>query len=137
MPAAAQTTGSVSKSSQTQTVETYKSEEIMAQGRQFFGKASRDLAGAVEYAFKNQGEPTAYIVGEEAAGAFVGGLRYGNGTIYYKDGTKKKIHLVIFRPLLAACCESCLVSSSCPQSGTPACKFCQGLKCKRVTPPCP
>ena len=33
-----------------------------------------------------------YIVGEEGSGAFVGGLRYGEGTIYYKNGAKKHIY---------------------------------------------
>jgi hypothetical protein len=42
--------------------------------------------------FQRQGEPTAYIVGEEAAGSFVGGLRYGEGTIYYKSGAKQRIY---------------------------------------------
>ena len=72
--------------------ETYSSEEILLTGHKFFGKATRGLGEAVEYAFSNQGEPTAYIVGEEAAGAVVGGLRYGEGIIYYKDGTRQKIY---------------------------------------------
>lgn len=92
LPAMAQTTGSISKSSRSQSAKTYTTEEIMATGHQFFGKASRGIADAVQYVFQNQGEPTAYIVGEEAAGAFVGGLRYGEGTIYYKDGTTQKIY---------------------------------------------
>ena len=89
--AQAQSTGSVSKASRHQT-KTYSPEEIMAQGHQFFGKASRGVGQAIEYAFQSQGEPTAYIVGEEGAGAFVGGLRYGEGTIYYKDGISQKIY---------------------------------------------
>ncbi len=91
-PAFAQTTGSISKPARTQSASTYTTEEILANGHQFFGKTSRGLAEAVAYVFQNQGEPTAYIVGEEGAGAFVGGLRYGEGTIYYKDGTKQKIY---------------------------------------------
>ena len=91
-PGLAQTTGSVSKASQTHSSDTYTSEEILAAGHQFFGKASRSLAKAVEYVFQSQGEPTAYIVGEEGSGAWIGGLRYGEGTIYYKDGTKQKIY---------------------------------------------
>ena len=39
-----------------------------------------------------EGQPTAYIVGEEMAGSFVGGLRYGEGTIYYKTGEKQRIY---------------------------------------------
>lgn len=87
--AIAQTTGSVSKTQQT---ETYSPDEIVSAGHQFFGKASRDLARAVETVFEKQGEPTAYIVGEEAAGSFVGGLRYGEGTIYYKSGVRQRIY---------------------------------------------
>ena len=90
-PAHAQTTGSVSKAEQSQG-QTFSSEEVLAEGHQFFGKASRDLAEAVESVFEKQGEPTAYIVGEEAAGSFIGGLRYGEGTIYYKNGTKQRIY---------------------------------------------
>ena len=92
LPTSAQTTGSISKTSQTHSSDTYTSEEILATGHRFFGKTSRGLAEAVEYVFQNQGEPTAYIVGEEGSGAFVGGLRYGEGTIYYKDGNKQKIY---------------------------------------------
>lgn len=90
MPATAlaQTTGSVSRAQQR---ETYTTEELVVKGHQFFGKTSRGVGQAIEFVFQNQGEPTAYIVGEEAAGAFVGGLRYGEGTIYYKDGTSQRI----------------------------------------------
>jgi hypothetical protein len=84
----AQTTGSVSKASQR---ETFTTEEVMSKGHEVFGKASRGLGQAVEYVFQSYGEPTAYIVGEEGSGAFVGGLRFGEGTIYYKDGTTERI----------------------------------------------
>jgi hypothetical protein len=90
LPAVAQTTGSISK--QQRRADTFTTEEIVAQSHQFFGKASRGISQAIEYAFQNQGEPTAYIVGEEGSGAFVGGLRYGEGTIYYKNGASQKIY---------------------------------------------
>jgi hypothetical protein len=92
LPAAAQTTGSVSKSSQTESTETFTTEEVLSAGHHFFGKTTRGLAKAVEYVFQREGEPTAYIVGEEGAAAFVGGLRYGEGTIYYKSGLKQRIY---------------------------------------------
>jgi hypothetical protein len=85
--AMAQTTGSVSRPKST-----FTNEEILTQGHQFFGKASRGIGEAVEYIFQSQGEPTAYIVGEEGSGAMVGGLRFGEGTIYYKDGMTQKIY---------------------------------------------
>ncbi len=87
-PAFAQTTASVAPAAQT---ETYSTEEIVLKGHEFFGKASRNVGAAIEYVFQNQGEPTAYIVGEEGSGAFVGGLRFGEGTIYYKNGTAQRI----------------------------------------------
>src|SRR5262245_44725518 len=72
--------------------QTYSSGEIVDAGQKFFGKTTRGVAEAVEYVFSSQGEPTAYIVGEEGAGAFVGGLRYGEGVIYYKSGTRQKVY---------------------------------------------
>ena len=89
--AVAQTTGSISKPKPKST-STFTNEEILATGHQFFGKASRGIGEAVEYIFQSQGEPTAYIVGEEGSGAMVGGLRFGEGTIYYKDGITQKIY---------------------------------------------
>jgi hypothetical protein len=85
--AMAQTTGSIAKPKST-----YTTEEIVTKGHQFFGKASRGISEAVEFLFQSQGEPTAYIVGEEGSGAMIGGLRFGEGTIYYKDGTTQKIY---------------------------------------------
>src|SRR6185295_18375254 len=88
--AAAERTGSISR--KPHTGETYSSEEIVEAGHMFFGKAARGLGEAVEYLFQSQGEPTAYIVGEEGSGAMIGGLRFGEGTIYYKDGITQKIY---------------------------------------------
>ncbi len=89
---AGQTTGSISKPSQTGSTETFSSQEIVDTGHKFFGRTTRGIAEAVEYVFQSKGEPTAYIVGEEGAGAFIGGLRYGEGTIYYKNGSKDRIY---------------------------------------------
>jgi hypothetical protein len=90
LPALAQETGSITKKHRRQS-DTFTTEEIMTKGHETFGKASRGLGQAIEYVFQSQGEPTAYIVGEEGSGAFVGGLRYGEGTIYYKNGTEQRI----------------------------------------------
>ena len=82
------TTGSVSPA---QGGNTFTTDEIVSRGHEFFGNTSRGLAEAIEYAFREQGQPSAYIIGEEGAGAFIGGLRYGEGTIYYKNGAKRHI----------------------------------------------
>jgi hypothetical protein len=59
--------------------------EIIDAGHHFFGGVSRGLASVVERAVSQWGQPNGYILGEEAGGAFVGGLRYGDGTLYTKN----------------------------------------------------
>jgi hypothetical protein len=63
----------------------YSSDEIIDAGHHFFGGISKGIASIVEKAADQWGQPNGYILGEEAGGAFVGGLRYGDGTLYTKD----------------------------------------------------
>jgi hypothetical protein len=70
----------------------YSSREIMATGHSFFGSVSKGLANVVEYAFKNQGRPNGYILGQEASGAFVAGLRYGEGVLYTRDAGTHRVY---------------------------------------------
>ena len=63
----------------------YSSNELVNAGHQFFGTISQGLAGVIERAVSQWGQPNGYILGEEAGGAFVGGLRYGDGTLYTKN----------------------------------------------------
>ncbi len=63
----------------------YSSNEILDAGHRFFGGVSRGLAQVVEKAFSQWGLPNGYILGEEASGAFVAGLRYGEGTLFTKN----------------------------------------------------
>jgi hypothetical protein len=60
-------------------------------GHRFFGSVSQGLASVVEYAFQKQGRPNGYILGEDAGGAFVAGLRYGEGVLYTKDAGSHKV----------------------------------------------
>ncbi len=71
--------------------DTYSSDEILAAGHSFFGRVSTGLARVVEYAFSKSGRPNGYILGEEAGGAFVAGLRYGEGTLHTKDAGAHKV----------------------------------------------
>jgi hypothetical protein len=87
-----QNTSSINPASRSEMDNTFSVQEVVDAGHRLFGKTSRGLAQAVEYVFQNQGQPTAYIVGEEGAGAIIGGLRYGEGTIYYKSGIKQRIY---------------------------------------------
>jgi len=70
----------------------YEQNEIIAEGHSFFGAVSHSLASAVEYVFKSQGRPNGYILGEDAGGAFVVGLRYGEGRLYTKDAGDYKVY---------------------------------------------
>ena len=59
--------------------------ELIDAGHHFFGGVSRGVAMIVEKAVDQWGKPNGYVLGEEAGGAFVGGLRYGDGTLYTKN----------------------------------------------------
>ena len=63
----------------------YTMDEVITTGHQFFGTASGGLAELVQRAFQRYGLPNGYILGQEAAGAFIGGLRFGEGTLYTKN----------------------------------------------------
>jgi hypothetical protein len=69
----------------------YDKNEIIGAGHQLFGGVSKGLADAVEWAFQSQGRPNGYIVGEDAGGAFVVGLRYGEGTLHSKLYGSQKV----------------------------------------------
>lgn len=71
---------------------TYSQGEIMATGHNFFGSVSKGLASVVEYAFQKAGRPNGYVLGEDAGGAFVAGLRYGEGVLYTKDAGSHKVY---------------------------------------------
>ena len=71
---------------------TFSVSEVIAAGQTFFGVTTKSVAQAVEYVFSQAGRPSGYIIGEEAAGAFIGGLRYGQGTLYLKNGKHRKVY---------------------------------------------
>ncbi len=65
--------------------DTFSPDEILREGHRFFGTVSRGLAQVVEKAVSRWGQPNGYILGQEAGGALVGGLRYGDGKLYTKN----------------------------------------------------
>ncbi len=60
----------------------YSQNEIIQAGHGFFGAISKGLAEGVEYAFKSQGRPNGYILGEDAGGAFVVGASLWRGPAF-------------------------------------------------------
>lgn len=60
-------------------------EEIVSSGHRFFGSTSGGLASVIEKIFESYGLPNGYILGEEGSGAVIGGLTYGEGSLYTKN----------------------------------------------------
>lgn len=69
----------------------YTAQEIVDSGHQFFGATSGGLGAVVEKIFSRYGLPNGYVLGEEGAGAIVGGLTYGEGTLYTKNAGDHKV----------------------------------------------
>jgi hypothetical protein len=70
----------------------FNTSEIVNAGHNFFGTVSRGLAQIVERAVSTWGLPNGYVLGEEAGGAFVAGLRYGEGMLYTKNAGDLKVY---------------------------------------------
>ena len=72
--------------------QTYAEEDVLGAAEDVFGKGAEGLAEIVRKTFKDRGQPNAYIVGREAGGAFIVGVRYGSGMLYHKVEGERKIH---------------------------------------------
>lgn len=72
--------------------QTYAEEDVLGAAEDVFGKGAEGLAEIVRKTFKDHGQPNAYIVGREAGGAFIVGVRYGSGMLYHKVEGERKIH---------------------------------------------
>ena len=93
-PVMAQTTGTIPPqpsssevipSSPPPTTNQFSSNELINAGNHFFGSVSHGLATIVEKAVSQWGLPNGYVLGQEASGAFIGGLRYGDGMLYTRN----------------------------------------------------
>lgn len=72
--------------------DTYDQDTILAEAEAFFGEGVEGLAEVIEKVFDDLGRPNGYMKGEEAAGAIVVGVRYGDGTLYMKNGARRRVH---------------------------------------------
>ena len=71
--------------------DSYTAQEIVDSGHEFFGATSGGLATVIEKIFSSYGLPNGYVLGEEGAGAIVGGLTYGEGMLYTKNAGDHKV----------------------------------------------
>jgi hypothetical protein len=70
----------------------YTIDEIRDASRGFFGDVSTAMASVIEHTFRNSGRPTGYVLGSEGGGALLAGLRYGDGTLFFKRGVAEKVY---------------------------------------------
>lgn len=64
---------------------TYEQSEIVGKVSDFFGVTAEAAGGVVARVFRDKGQPTGYIAGEEGSAAIAVGVRYGKGLLYMKD----------------------------------------------------
>src|SRR5690242_1943788 len=80
----------------------YSSNEVIDAGHRFFGTISRGLGDIVEKAGSQWGLPNGYVLGQEAGGAWVAGLRYGDGMLYTKNAGDRRVYWQRSVSILAA-----------------------------------
>jgi hypothetical protein len=71
---------------------TFAEEDVLGAAEDVFGKGAEGLAEIVRKSMKSYGQPNGYIVGREAGGAIIFGLRYGSGTLYHKVEGELPVH---------------------------------------------
>ncbi|TMJ16864.1 MAG: DUF1134 domain-containing protein [Alphaproteobacteria bacterium] len=59
-------------------------EDVFSAAEGVFGKGAAGLGDLIAKLLREQGEPSAYITGREAGGAFAVGVRYGSGTLHHQ-----------------------------------------------------
>ena len=71
--------------------DTFSAGEVIGAGHKFFGTVSRGLAQVVQEAFSRFGEPNGYVLGQEGGGAFIVGVRYGDGKLYTRNAGDRRV----------------------------------------------
>lgn len=74
------------------TTETYREDDLIGAAEGVFGKGAKGVADMIRKTLADQGQPNGYIVGREAGGAFIVGVRYGSGTLHHKVEGQKPVY---------------------------------------------
>jgi hypothetical protein len=69
----------------------FSEQQLIDSGNHFFGTISRGLGEAVQAATRRWGRPNAYVLGQEAGGAFAVGARYGEGVMYTRNAGDRRV----------------------------------------------
>ena len=73
-------------------IQNFTENEVVKIIANYFEMSAESVAEVVNAVFDEQGEPNAYIKGEEAGGALGIGLRFGRGEIVTRDGDRQPIY---------------------------------------------
>lgn len=57
--------------------------DVFSAAEGVFGKGAEGLADLIEDLLRERGDPSGYITGREAGGAFIAGVRYGSGMLHH------------------------------------------------------
>ena len=71
--------------------DTYSQDEIANAAADFFDTTAGAVAAAVERVFRDNGRPVGYMQGQEGAGSWGFGLRYGKGLLFLKSGERASV----------------------------------------------
>ncbi len=70
----------------------YNDSELVSAISDHLGVTAESAASTLARLFKKQGRPVGYITGEEGGGALIFGAKYGEGTLWMKDGRSQKVY---------------------------------------------
>jgi len=80
------------RASQAAKGETVPLKKVLGAAEGVFGKGAEGLADLIEDVLRERGDPTGYITGREAGGAFIAGVRYGSGKLHHQVEGDRKIY---------------------------------------------
>jgi hypothetical protein len=69
-----------------------KQRDVFSAAEGVFGKGAEGLADLIEDVLRERGDPSGYITGREAGGAFIAGVRYGSGTLHHSIEGDRKVY---------------------------------------------
>lgn len=80
------------RASQAARGETVPLKSVLGAAEGVFGKGAEGLADLIEDVLRERGDPTGYITGREAGGAFIAGVRYGSGLLHHQVEGDRKVY---------------------------------------------
>jgi len=72
--------------------DSYSQREVLDAGHQFFGGVSGGIATFIEKVFAKHGQPNGYVLGQEGSGAFIAGVKYGEGQLHTRNAGEYKVY---------------------------------------------